>query len=561
MDLKEKIRHLPAETGVYLFKNSADKIIYVGSSVSLNKRISSYFQSGKDFKTRSLSEEIHDFDYIATDSLKEALILENNLIKKHKPKYNIKLKDDKKYPFIEISAGFYPYINITRDINNPKSFYFGPYTNVKSLRRILYILRKIFKIRTCKCDLPAKNIKGCIYNNIKICSAPCLSLISEENYTYNVRRAMDFLNGKISFLIKDLRKKIKSESKLLNYEACSYFQNILKEVTLLTEKQKVFFRKKINADYIGVSRAQSKFSLSFLQIREGKLIEEKNFIFKAPAEADISEVIIYSIKKLYANLKFQDLKFYVPVKIKDKNYLSEELGKDIKIYHAARGVNKEILDLANKNAELKLNSDNLYDIDYSDVLQKLKEIFGLRKIPYVIKAVDISNISGSFPTGSVVCFKNGIPDKKNYRHYIIRGQTKDHRLKTTDQKQNAKVVIDDYAMIGEVLRRNLKTKEGRPDLLIIDGGKGHLNTALKILREMNIYDVELLSIAKKEELIYTPHKKEAVNIHKYGKVLNMIRYIRDEAHRFAIKLHKKRRSKGMIVPRDSRPRSKMQDEI
>jgi len=530
---------LPAEPGVYLFKNSADKIIYAGSSASLNKRVSSYFQGGKDFKTKNLSGEVYDFDYIVTDSLKEALILENNLIKKHKPKYNIKLKDDKKYPFIEMSTGPYPYINITRNLSNPKSLYFGPYTNVKSLRKIFYILRKIFKIRTCKYALPAKNIKGCIYNNIKICSAPCLSLISEENYAYNAGRAMDFLNGKISFLIKDLRKKIKSEAKLLNYEACSYFQNILKEVALLTEKQKVFFRKSIFADYIGVSRAQRKFSVSFLQIREGKLIEEKNFIFKTPDEADISEVIIYSIKKLYPNLEFRNLKFYVPVKIKDKNYLTEELGKEIKIYHADRGVNKELIALANKNAELKLAADSSFNADYYDVLQKLKEIFGLKKIPYVIKAVDISNISGGFPTGSVVCFKNGVPDKNNYRHYIIKSMESNG----VGARRPRPPVINDYAMIGEVVRRNLKTKESRPDLLIIDGGKGHLNTALKILRGMNISDVELLSIAKKEELIHTPREKEAVNIHKYKKVLNMIRYIRDEAHRFAVNLHRKRRGK------------------
>lgn len=553
--IKEKIKLLPLSPGIYIFKDTAHNIIYVGSSAALNKRVASYFQKNKDFKTEKLSKDIYDFDYIATDSLKEALILENNLIKKHKPKYNIKLKDDKKYPFIEIAAGVkYPYIKITRNINNPKSFYSGPYTNVKSLRRMLYIICKIFKVRTCTHNLDLKKIKGCIYNNIKLCSAPCLNHISETSYNYNISRVTDFLSGKISFVIKNLQNKIKTETNLLNFETCAYFQKILNEIKSFSEKQKVFFQKNINADYIGIcgdafSRVPQIYSLSLMQIREGKLIEEKNFIFKNPANIDITGVIVYFIKKVYPDLNFAPLKFYISLKIKNKDYFKEELGKNIKIYYADKGINKDILELADKNAELKLTA-NLQEsriyrgISSREILQKFKAVLKLKKLPILIKAVDISNISGSFPTGSVVCFKNAVPDKKNYRHYIIKSlesRVESRESNDVGARCPRPPVINDYAMIEEVLRRNLKIKKDRPDLLIIDGGKGHLNTALKTLREMNISDVELLSIAKKEELLFRPDTKYPVNIHEYSEILNLIRYIRDEAHRFAIRLHKKRR--------------------
>lgn len=559
--IKEKIKLLPLSPGIYIFKDKAHNIIYVGSSAALNKRVASYFQKNKDFKTEKLSKDIYDFDYIATNSLKEALILENNLIKKHKPKYNIKLKDDKKYPFIEIAAGVkYPYIKITRNIFNPKSFYSGPYTNVKSLRRMLYIIRKIFKVRTCRHNLDLKKIKGCIYNNIKLCSAPCLNHITESSYNYNVSRVTDFLSGKISFVIKNLQNKIKTETNLLNFETCAYFQKILNEIKSFSEKQKVFFRKNINADYIGICgdaflRIPQIYSLSLLQIREGKLIEEKNFIFKNPANIDIAGIIIYFIKKTYPDLNFAPLKFYISLKIKNKDCFKEELGENIKIHYAYKGINKDILELADKNAELKFThqtvgayhpstSSGQVGMPLREILQKFKTVLKLKKLPILIKAVDISNISGSFPTGSVVCFKNAVPDKKNYRHYIIKSlesRVESRESNDVGARCPRPPVINDYAMIEEVVRRSMRVKKDRPDLLIIDGGKGHLNTALKVLREMNISDVELLSIAKKEELLFRPDTKYPVNIHAHSEILNLIRYIRDEAHRFAIRLHKKRR--------------------
>ncbi|MFH1454251.1 MAG: excinuclease ABC subunit UvrC [Armatimonadota bacterium] len=526
--IKQKLKYLPALSGVYLFKDVRGKVIYVGSSASLKKRITSYFKHQKDLKTQKLTENIKAFDYIATDSLKEALILEYNLIKKHKPRYNIKLKDDKKYPFIEIAVNVrFPYIRITRNITNLKSAYFGPYTNVGALRKVFYTLRKIFTIRTCKEKLPSKRIKGCLYNNIKLCSAPCLNLIKEKDYNYNVEKAVNFLAGNTSPVLNALRKEVKKESKNLNFERCALLQNIINRIMNITEKQKVFFKSTINADYIGTAKQEGTTSVSILQVREGRLIAEKNFIFSPPPGLRNSDAILYFIRKMYSDAEFMPAKIYTSIKLteEDKNLFREEFENKLLIYTANRGTNKALVALAEKNAGLKILSSVKETESGHEALVKLKELLVLNNLPAVIKAVDISNISGKFAAGSVICFAGGKPHKKLYRHYIIKGET----------------TPDDYAMIEEVLERNLKDKTGRPDLLIIDGGKGQLSTALKIINKLNISNMDVISIAKREELIYAPHLKNPIDLSEYPKILNLVRYIRDEAHRFALKLHKKRR--------------------
>jgi len=498
------IEDAPNSPGVYIFKDKEKKPIYIGKAGSLKKRLSSYLKP-TSLKGRILVSQIASLEWFLCDSELEALVLEANLIKKYKPKFNVCLKDDKAYPFIKITKEAYPRILITRKLTKP-GYYFGPY-KPGSLRKTIKIAKELFKIRSCK-TLP-KDKNPCLLFHIDQCIAPCKGEIEKGEYNKRVLELVSFLSGRHSLVLKTLKKRMKDEAKSLNFEAAGKIRDKILAIKSLYEAQKAFFTKPINCDVIALSNP----IVFVLVIREGRLIGEYPFTISFYENA-----MTGFIKQFYLFTYNIPDEIIIEDDIEDKSlieaFLSERKGKRVLIKVAKRGKKRELLLLAKKNA-------SIFALRSSKINIILPEILGF--FPKVIEAIDISNISGAHATASLVAFENGIPNKNKYRRFKI--QTKGP---------------DDYGMIREVLERRFKglknEDKGLPDLLLIDGGRGHLNVAINTLKSLGL-NVKAASIAKEPDRLFLPDKEEPIELQPFS----IFASIRDEAHRFALSYHKKLR--------------------
>ncbi len=535
--LASKLKNLPETSGVYLMKDVSGNVIYVGKAINLKRRVSSYFQSTKSHnqKTKILVSKIEDFEILLTSNENEALILECNLIKKYSPEYNILLKDDKTYPYIEITNDKYPRLGISRK-RKLKTHLFGPYTSAHYLKYFLSTVRKFFHIRTCK-DKNPERVRPCLYGFIGLCSAPCAEKISYEEYMADVKKAINFLNGNISEVVDKLYKEIKEESDKLNFEKCSVLLQSLRAIEDLKNKQKVIFDKNVNRDYIGFSKSEKDILFKILIVRDGALIDRGEYIFSLKFEESDSENLKAFLLFYYENIYFMPSEIYVPCQPEDveslENYFSKSFGKKISILSNLRGKNKEFVELACQNAEISLKEKKLEKNRRSkiSILEEIKEVLGLAKLPNRIETYDISNLEGTYAVGSMVVFTEGVPDKKEYRKFKIK----------------CKDTPDDFAMMREMIFRRFcdseKLKNVLPDLVVIDGGKGQISAVEDIIKSIG---VPFIGLAKKNEEIYFPDKSEPLILDKDSNALNLIRYGRDEAHRFAITFHRHLRSSGFI---------------
>lgn len=535
--LASKLKNLPETSGVYLMKDVSGNVIYVGKAINLKRRVSSYFQSNKSHnqKTKILVSKIEDFEILLTSNENEALILECNLIKKYSPEYNILLKDDKTYPYIEITNDKYPRLGISRK-RKLKTHLFGPYTSAHYLKYFLSTVRKFFHIRTCK-DKNPKRVRPCLYGFIGLCSAPCAEKISYEEYMSDVKKAINFLNGNISEVVDKLYKEIKEESDKLNFEKCSVLLKSLRAIEDLKNKQKVIFDKNVNRDYIGFSKSEKDILFKILIVRDGALIDRGEYIFSLKFEESDSENLKAFLLFYYENIYFMPSEIYVPCQPEDvdslENYFSTSFDKKISILSNLRGKNKEFVELACQNAEISLKEKKLEKNRRSkiSILEEIKEVLGLAKLPNRIETYDISNLEGAYAVGSMVVFTEGVPDKKEYRKFKIK----------------CKDTPDDFAMMREMIFRRFceseKLKNVLPDLVVIDGGKGQISAVEDIIKSVG---VPFIGLAKKNEEIYFPDKSDPLILDKDSNALNLIRYGRDEAHRFAITFHRHLRSSGFI---------------
>ena len=535
--LASKLKNLPETSGVYLMKDVSGNVIYVGKAINLKRRVSSYFQSNKSHnqKTKILVSKIEDFEILLTSNENEALILECNLIKKYSPEYNILLKDDKTYPYIEITNDKYPQLGISRK-RKLKTHLFGPYTSAHYLKYFLSTVRKFFHIRTCK-DKNPKRVRPCLYGFIGLCSAPCAEKISYEEYMADVKKAINFLNGNISEVVDKLYKEIKEESDKLNFEKCSVLLKSLRAIEDLKNKQKVIFDKNVNRDYIGFSKSEKDILFKILIVRDGALIDRGEYIFSLKFEESDSENLKAFLLFYYENIFFMPSEIYVPCQPEDvdslENYFSTSFDKKISILSNLRGKNKEFVELACQNAEISLKEKKLEKNRRSkiSILEEIKEVLGLAKLPNRIETYDISNLEGTYAVGSMVVFTEGVPDKKEYRKFKIK----------------CKDTPDDFAMMREMIFRRFceseKLKNVLPDLVVIDGGKGQISAVEDIIKSVG---VPFIGLAKKNEEIYFPDKSDPLILDKDSNALNLIRYGRDEAHRFAITFHRHLRSSGFI---------------
>ena len=527
--IEEKLKTLPENPGVYLMKDSAGKIIYVGKAKVLKNRVRQYFQSNKNHspKVISMVKKIFDFETIITASEVEALILECNLIKKFRPRYNICLKDDKTYPYIKLTlAEKFPRILITRKKFSDGSKYFGPYTNGLAVKETLQLLRKIFPLRTCK----TFQKRPCLEFHIKRCLAPCVEKISAEEYSLIVKSAEKFLQGKTLEIEKNLQEKMLFAAENLKFEQAAKLRNILFAVKNFSEKQKIITDSG-NLDAIGLSKINSEVCVQIFFIREGKVIGRENFLLQNVIGENDSEIILEFLKQYYSRAEITAEEILLPVEIEEEKILSEWLGA--KIFVPKRGVKKSLVEMAQENAEKFLKEKNfqteIKNMQTKGALEELKKYLNLPTLPRKMECFDISHIQGSETVASMVSFKNGIPDKKNYRRF---------KIKSAEGKP------DDFKSMREVTRRRYeKISEGNlPDLIVIDGGIGQLNSALEIIRGLNL-KIPVIGLAKQFELIFVENSAEPVELPRESQALFLMQRIRDEAHRFAITYHRKLRRK------------------
>lgn len=507
---------LPRNSGCYLFKDKQGKILYIGKAKNIRKRVSSYFQNKElDQKTKTLVGKTDSVDFIVTDTEVEALVLENNLIKKHKPKYNIDLKDSRRYAYILLTDEDFPRLIVARD-RIKKGKYFGPLVSVQERDYILQSLKKIFQLRTCK-KIPRK---ACLRYHIELCSAPCMGGIESKEYFERITKIEKILKGKTREIINSMRKEMKNFSDKQDFEKAIEIRNQIEALERLSEHQKMELQRKYDEDIIGYEVKEGRVYLLLFNVYKGTVINKREFVFDF-TENFIEEFLIqyYSENKVPREIIVQDeledsLKKFLEIKRKEK----------VKITVPKSGLKKELMELVLKNLE----------ISYFGSLRKVEELqekIDLKEKPEVIECFDISHLSGTSIVGSMVQFRNGIPDKSNYRRF---------RVKTIHE-------IDDFRAIAEIVRRRYKKlkEEGKefPNLIVIDGGRGQLNFAMEELKKLKL-KIPIISIAKQFEEIYLPGRENPLVLNRKGTALKFVQEIRDEAHRFAISYQRLLRKKS-----------------
>lgn len=546
--LAQDLKCLPESPGCYLYYDETDTVIYVGKAKNLKKRIKSYFRKTVDrLKTQILVSHIERLEYILTDSEVEALILESQLIKKHKPKYNILLKDDKKYPYFLITDEEYPRITVVRkkNINPDKGRYYGPYTDARAMYSTLDFLKKIFPLKQCK--TPKFRNRPCIYYDIGRCMAPCQNKISSEEYKNIIAQAELFLKGKQSELLKKLMEQIQKYSDTEQFEKAARLRDSYYDLQKTLERQKVISENtNLNEDVLYFLYENGIFIAVVLNIREGRLIDKKQFAYPNNFDEDLTLLIETFLKDYYSSIQqdFPDKIISSHLEVLDKKTYEEWLnilsGKNVKITYGKTQKGVELLNLAEKNAQnlmdtTKIEETNKLKDNFNEVGSYIVEKLGLSNFPYRMECYDISHIQGTNTVASMVVFVNGVSKKSEYRKF---------KVNSTEGKP------DDFLSMKEVLTRRFNNlgKKGwdKPDLIIIDGGKGQLSSVMQIVQEMGITGIDFVSLAKREEEIFKPHKSKPVVFPKNSNALFLFQRIRDEAHRFAITYHRKLRSKQSI---------------
>jgi excinuclease ABC subunit C len=512
------LKQIPTNPGCYLFKNKKDKIIYIGKAKNLKKRVSNYFQKkDHDPKTRQLVTNIASVEFFITDNEIESLLLENNLIKKHKPKYNINLKDSKRYAYIKLTSEEFPRLLLARE-RKEKAKYFGPFISGAKRDHVLQTLRRTFKIRTCN-KLPKKE---CLRYSLGLCSAPCIKKISKANYSEDIHSAEMVLRGKTNNLNKILFDKMKNSSSKLNFERAMEYKKQLESLKYLKEKQIMERQKNYDEDLIDYIIKDDIVFLTLFNSKKGILENKQDFEF------DITKDILEQFIKMYYSDNKIPKEIIIPHKIDPsiKEYLGEIKKQKVILTVPKTGEKKKLLNLIKTNIELNISGKEKR-------IEDLKNVLNLNETPNIIECFDISHLSGTKTVASMVQFKNGKANKSNYRKFRIR---ETHG-------------IDDYGSLKEVVRRRytglIKNKLPMPDLIIIDGGKGQLSSCIEELEILKI-TTPIISIAKREEEIFTPNNPESIILDSKQPAINLVKEIRDEAHRFAINYNRLLRRKEML---------------
>ena len=509
---------LPDATGVYIFRDGDDRVLYVGKSISIRKRVSSYFREQENPRLRIMMRHLESIEFILTENEKEALILESNLIKRYRPPYNVRLKDDKRYPFIKITDEEYPRVLIVRCIGRDSARYYGPFTDTGAVRRTLKLIKSLFRIRSCRrMDGP------CLNSQIDLCYAPCDGGISREEYMEIIEKVDLFFQGRYLEVIEVLEEEMKEASRNLEFERAARIRDQIESIREVMERQHASFPDSVDQDIVALEKGEDTSAVVVLQIRDGKITGKEDFILRGSAPR--SEILEAFLKQYYAIPRRVPSEILTQYPVEDgiiEEWLSELRGDEVRIHSPEGGAGRRLLNIAWKNASVILKQKGRV----RDALLQLKDDLRLPAIPLRMEGLDISNIAGESATGSVAVFIDGKPSHGSYRRYRISAHGP-----------------DDYAMMRELVERRYSSPELRkPDLVLIDGGKGQLGAALEALKNCGVH-VPVVGIAKKMEEVYLPGLSEPVDVDDGA--LQILRHLRDEAHRFAVKYHR------MIRDRDS----------
>jgi excinuclease ABC subunit C len=561
---------LPTRPGCYIMKDANGVIIYVGKAINLRNRVRSYFHSGhdQDMKTRQLVRNIADLEWIVVDSELEALILEMNLIKKHRPHYNIRLKDDKRYPYIKVHwADPFPKVTVTRQMNKDGSRYFGPYTSVWAVHQTLDVLRRIFPYLTCDRVITGKDPRPCLYYDIKLCTGPCIGAIIQKDYRQMIDDLCEFLEGKTDTIITRLRANMDTAAENLDFERAAAIRDQIQAIDRVVERQRVISPDRIDSDVIAMARADGEACVQIFFIRGGKLIGREYFILEGTEDEPDPEVISEFLKQFYAEAAQVPPQVLLPNEIEEMKIISQWLhtrrgGQKVELVVPHEGsTGEDLVRMAAENAVETLTAlRTQWEADtnkQSQALADLQQAFDLPEAPNRIECYDISNTQGTATVASMVVFEQGVPAKRLYRRFNIQSVEGP----------------DDFASMEEVLTRRFKRWQAAqeeknnpgakvdesfailPDLLIVDGGKGQLSRAVTVLERFDLMgQVPVAGLAKQQEELFLPWRSDSLMLPRNSQGLYLLQRIRDEAHRFAITAHRIKRTKqGLASQLDSVP--------
>ena len=545
----ERIKVLPTKSGVYLFKDNTGKVLYVGKAASLRHRVRSYFGTPRadSPKIGKILSRAQDLDFIVTDSEQEALILECNLIKKHRPTFNVRLKDDKSYPYIKISLNEkWPRVFSTRRFEDDGGRYYGPYANAKSVRRTLDLLKQLFRYCSPRSVITGKKSRPCFDFYINRCAGACSSEIPVDEYRRIIDQVILFLEGKQEIVIHELRREMEEAAAALAFEKAGRLRDQLQAVESITAGQKISSASREDADVIAFAKERNDTCVQVFFIRGGKLIGKEPFVMEGTLDEEPSQLISSFIEQFYGSAPHVPPHIFIQVEPQDgdviRTWLQQKRGGKVNVKVPKRGEKKKLVEMVAENATQEMEQIRAKRLADSGktaaALTELQERLNLPRLPRRMECYDISDIRGTAAVGSMVVFENGRPKNSNYRRF---------KIKTIDG-------IDDYAMMQEVLRRRFKRIKVQdssswvvtPDLVLIDGGKGHLTSVMEVMRELDIDTVPLASLAKENEDVFLPNRAKPVILPRNSQALYLLQRIRDEAHRFALSYHQKVRRKASM---------------
>ena len=559
----EILKNLPTKSGVYLYKSAAGKVIYVGKAVNLRARVRSYFHQSAQHtpKIRQLVGEIDDIEFIVSGSELEALLLENNLIKKHQPRYNVRLKDDKRYPYIKVHwQDPFPRVTTTRRILDDGARYFGPYTAASAAYQTLDLVRKIFPYLTCTRTITGGDERACLYYHIGRCAAPCIGVVNQEEYRAVIQGLCDFLSGRTEAVVADLQRQMQEAAESLDFEKAALVRDQIQAIEHVVEKQKVMSPVMADHDVIAFARENSDTCMQVFFIRAGRLIGREYFLLDGTVEEDDRAIVTSFIKQFYDQVSTVPPEILLPQEVDEvmiiRDWLRSKRGANVMLKVPRRGQKRELVQMAAENAAETLSHLRAQwqadESKQSEALSDLQQSLNLSEPPMRIECYDVSTLQGTNTVSSMVVFVKGVPRKSDYRRFKMR------RVKGQD----------DFASMQETLRRRFKRMKDAgyqlkespskkdeynawsllPNLVIVDGGKGQLNAALEVLDEFDLRDaVPIAGLAKREEELFIPDQSEPVLLPRNSQGLYLVQRIRDEAHRFAVEYHRKLRSKRGIA--------------
>ena len=548
VQLEEQLKALPANPGVYLFKDEQGKIIYVGKAANLNNRVRSYFGTSISLssKIQQLVSKIDDLEFMLTDSEQEALILECNLIKKYHPRYNVRLKDDKTFPYLKINVNEeWPGVYITRRIKNDGARYFGPFASAGSVRKTLRLIKKIFPFRSCTKHINGSDNRPCLNYYIHRCLGPCIGAVTKPEYQEVINQVILFLEGKQELVLHELNNRMTAAAQQLQFEKASLLRDQIQAIKRIIEGQKIAITLKGEQDAIALAQNGGQAYVEIFFIRNNKLIGHDHFTMEGIHDEKPGQIMTNFVKQYYASASYIPPVILIQYPLDEMSVLTKWLKErrrgNIKLQVPQRGVKKRLINIVAENADkglllVKAKQANLEII--TSGLQELKDTLCLPKIPLRIEGYDISDIQGALAVGSMIALEKGLPKPSHYRRFRVK----------------MVAGINDYAMIQEILRRRFKRAianetgwANMPDLILIDGGKGHLNAALEVRQELRLDSIPMVSLAKENEEAFIPGKPEPVDIPKDSPALHILQRARDEAHRFAISYHRRLRYKESVT--------------